>query len=283
MSMRGNSHSKILSVITAIYKKKVMKSDFRTGSLAGLTDFVPSEKNSAGNFRRYSIHFSDRMPSEILMDSQGSEQPAVPPSPLLKKNSSTGFTLVEMLVVLVIIMVLVGITVPVVSSIQTNAKSGVTAAQISQLGLALRQFESDFGFFPPDSYTTADTMISLASIEIPRDDDLNTDTKCLVFFLGSRFKFNSTSFNEIFGPYIEFKRSQIEGSGADFASDTATLSIEGVNGTREVFQYKDPFGSDYSYVSSSPSHNIASFDIYSFGPDKVDDSGNSASDDITNW
>ncbi|MDR4498599.1 MAG: type II secretion system protein GspG [Candidatus Scalindua sp.] len=260
-----------------------MKSDFRAGSVTSLPDYVQAEKTSEEDNRNYTISFTDSVFIETRKNSQDSQQVAVHPFNPFNKNSSTGFTLIELLVVLVIIMVLVGITVPVVSSIQTNAKRGVATAQISQLGLALKQFESDFGFFPPDSYTTSDTILSLGSIDIPRDDDLNTGTKCLVFFLGSMFTFNSASFNEIFGPYIEFKRSQIAGSGTDFAPDTATLSIEGINGTREIFQYKDPFGSYYLYNSSSPSHNISSFDIYSFGPDKIDDSGISTSDDITNW
>ena len=76
-----------------------------------------------------------------------------------KKRFLKGFTLIELLVVIVIIMFLAGITIPIVSSIQTNAKKGVTSAQISQLELALKQFESDFGVFPPDSYTTSDTVI----------------------------------------------------------------------------------------------------------------------------
>ena len=56
------------------------------------------------------------------------------------KNKYTlkGFTLLELLVVIVIIMFLAGITIPIVSSIQTNAKKGVTSAQISQLGLATK-------------------------------------------------------------------------------------------------------------------------------------------------
>ena len=261
-----------------------MQSDLRAGSITSLSGCLQTEKTSVEDNRRYKILFNDSISSEIRKGSQDFEQPAVSPFNPCKKNSSPGFTLVELLVVLVIIMVLVGITVPVVSSIQKNAKRGVATAQISQLGLALKQFESDFGFFPPDSYTvTVDPIVSLGGVNIPRDNDLDTGTKCLVFFLGSRFTFNSASFNEIFGPYIEFKRSQIVGSGTDFGSDTATLSIEGINGTREVFQYKDPFGRDYSYNSSSPSKNFASFDIYSFGPDKVDDSGISTSDDITNW
>jgi hypothetical protein len=185
-------------------------------------------------------------------------------------------------------MFLAGITVPIVSSIQTNAKKGVTSAQISQLELALKQFESDFGFYPPDSYIATDTIVSVGGVDIPSDNDLNSSTKCLVFFLGSKFTFNSTGVNDIYGPYIEFKRAQITGTGQNFADDPVGLTITGVNGTREVFQYKDPFGSDYSYNSSYDSllplpNNRASFDIWSHGPDKTDNSGASTSDDITNW
>jgi prepilin-type N-terminal cleavage/methylation domain-containing protein len=206
-----------------------------------------------------------------------------------KEGSPKGFTLIELLVVIVIIMFLAGITIPIVSSIQTNAKKGVTSAQISQLELALKQFESDFGKFPPDSYTTSDTDdISIGVVSIPHDDNLDTGSKCLVFFLGSIFIFNpGLSNEEIYGPYIEFKRAQITGTGQDFADNIATLEIEGIKyPSREVFQYKDPFGSDYSFDSSfdsPPTNNRASFDIWSWGPDKNDDSGASTSDDITNW
>ncbi len=213
-------------------------------------------------------------------------------SKIVNLKSKDGFTLIELLVVIVIIMFLAGITIPIVSSIQTNAKKGVTSAQISQLELALKQFESDFGFFPPESYTASDTIVSVGGVDIPRDDDLsygaNSKSRCLVFFLGSTFIFNATSFKATYGPYIEFKRSQLsQVTGADF-SDTeivADITVDGVNGLTNVYEYKDPFGSYYSYDSSSPPtlNNTASFDIYSFGPDKNDDLGVATSDDITNW
>jgi general secretion pathway protein G len=200
------------------------------------------------------------------------------------KRPLKGFTLLELLIVIVIIMFLAGITIPIVSSIQTSAKKGVTSAQISQLELALKQFEDDFGVFPPDSYTTSDTVISIGGVSIPRDDDLNASSECLIFFLGSKFTFSSPSFNDIYGPYIEFKRAQLdEVTGVNFTGNGTDITIEGTNGTTKVYQYKDPFGSYYSYDSSSPSNNTASFDIYSFGPDKTDNSGAPTSDDITNW
>ncbi len=106
-----------------------------------------------------------------------------------------------------------------------------------------------------------------------------------MFFLGSKFIFTSISVTATYGPYIEFKRSQIEEvASTTFTGTDTDITIEGINGTTRIYQYKDPFGTNYySYDSSSPSNNTASFDIYSYGPDKTDDSGISTSDDITNW
>ncbi len=204
-------------------------------------------------------------------------------SKIVNLKSKDGFTLIELLVVIAIIMFLAGITIPIVSSIRTNTKKGVTSAQISQLEIALKQFESDFGVLPPDSYTAS--PISIGGVSIPVDSDLDTSSKCLVFFLGSKFTFSSSSFNDIYGPYIEFKKAQIdEVTGVTFTGTGTNITIEGINGLTKVYQYKDPFGSQYySYDSSSPDNNTASFDIYSFGPDKTDNSGASTSDDITNW
>ncbi len=206
-------------------------------------------------------------------------------SKIVNLKSKEGFTLIELLIVIVIMMFIAGITVPIISSIQTNAKKGVTSAQISQLEIAMKHFESDFGVFPPDSYQISDTALTLGGVTIPRDDDLNSGSRCLMFFLGSKFIFTSTSFNVTYGPYIEFKRSQIEEVTSTTFTGTGTdITIEGINGTTKVYEYKDPFGIKYYlYDSSSPPNNTASFDIYSYGPDKTDDSGASTSDDITNW
>lgn len=63
------------------------------------------------------------------------------------------------------------------------------------------------------------------------------------------------------GPYQEFKENEIEGD--------------------EVI---DPWGTPYIYISvigGAPEHRIHSFDLYSVGPNNLDDSG--AEDDIVNW
>ena len=63
------------------------------------------------------------------------------------------------------------------------------------------------------------------------------------------------------GPYMEFKESELGGG-----------------------ELIDSWGHPYVYVSvngGSPEHRERSFDLYSFGPNGVDDSG--TGDDIYNW
>jgi len=60
-----------------------------------------------------------------------------------------GFTLVELLVVMAIIGVLVGITLPAVQSVRESARRTSCANNIRQFGLAILNYESAIGHFPP--------------------------------------------------------------------------------------------------------------------------------------
>ena len=63
------------------------------------------------------------------------------------------------------------------------------------------------------------------------------------------------------GPYMDLKQDELK------------------NG-----ELMDPWGNPYSYVSvngGSPKHRPRSYDLYSFGPNGVDDDG--TGDDIINW
>jgi general secretion pathway protein G len=63
------------------------------------------------------------------------------------------------------------------------------------------------------------------------------------------------------GPYMEFKRDDLADG-----------------------QVVDPWGHPYEYVSvngGSPQHRTRSFDLYSLGPNGVDDGG--GGDDLVNW
>ena len=75
----------------------------------------------------------------------------------MKTNHKTrrGFTLVELLVVIVIIAALAGLTAPMVIRQRKKADQTEAVNNARQIGLALFEFETEYGTFPDDSTATA--------------------------------------------------------------------------------------------------------------------------------
>lgn len=67
----------------------------------------------------------------------------------IHRRRASGFTLVEMLLVLVILAVLAAIVIPKFSGRSQQAKETAAKTQISSFEVALDQFEVDVGFYPP--------------------------------------------------------------------------------------------------------------------------------------
>src|SRR5437868_7785672 len=59
-----------------------------------------------------------------------------------------GFTLVEMLTVIGIIVLLVSILLPVVSAVRTKAQTADTAAFLQRIGAGIQSYYSDFSAYP---------------------------------------------------------------------------------------------------------------------------------------
>ncbi|MHC4570421.1 MAG: type II secretion system protein, partial [Planctomycetota bacterium] len=68
------------------------------------------------------------------------------------KRKKSGFTMIEMLIVLGILLLLVGLLVPALTAVRNIAKETKQKAQFSTIELALAGFKNDHGDYPPSDW-----------------------------------------------------------------------------------------------------------------------------------
>ena len=166
-----------------------------------------------------------------------------------KQYSSAGFTLIEIMVVIVILTILVGIVVGASKYAITKGQRSRAQSEISMMENALESYKSDNGVYPPSTaIRSSGSGFPAGAIEI-------SNSGSLYFALAGGTKV-----------YMTFKPNQLK---------TTT--------TPPVITYiVDPFGSSYNYYcngGAANQTNSATFDLWSYGPDGQNDTG----DDITNW
>ncbi len=72
------------------------------------------------------------------------------------KGKKTGFTIVELLVVLGIVALLTGLLVPALNVVRNTAREAKQKAQFSTIELGLSAFKNDYGDYPPSNWTPAE-------------------------------------------------------------------------------------------------------------------------------
>ena len=91
----------------------------------------------------------------------------------MHKKLKGGFTLVELLVVIVIIAALAGLAAPMVMRQRKKADQTQALSNARQVGMALLDFDSEYGRFP-DSSTSASVATNTGTSEVTPGSDSNS-------------------------------------------------------------------------------------------------------------
>ncbi|MDP8263390.1 MAG: type II secretion system protein GspG [Candidatus Ancaeobacter aquaticus] len=162
----------------------------------------------------------------------------------MKRNN--GFTLLELLAVIAIVIILAGILIPSVGVVRKKAKSARAQADIESLCVALKMLEADFGLYP--TATNPNDLADYLGEPIGKNAD------------GS-INLTPAATDVTYGPYMEFKQKNLTG-----------------------VRFDDPWSNAYIYTLTNPDPtNIPNRDFYihSFGPNGTNNQG--GTDDVYNW
>jgi len=143
-----------------------------------------------------------------------------PKAPAASQHNRRAFTLIELMIAIVIILILLGLLIPAIGAVRLRAQQANVRTEISNLEAAITSFKADFGMDPPSSITLYEAasgwsgdqrskslirkMWPQFNFMLDRDINNNGDLtevfqlnagECLVFFLGGVWDNTNTAPN----------------------------------------------------------------------------------------
>lgn len=182
-----------------------------------------------------------------------------------------GFTLVELLVAIGIIMVLIGILLPALGKVSTKAKATATTATMNEFAKACDVFYTQFGYYPgivpeamlaatvnPPISGTENALLHLMGGAIRNDDPTYTDVTLYPPSDWTEFTFGTTGTGQVkikINKLYIGKGPRIEGKQYDpfFTPKDAQLKIAvgQVGQTSALPDLLDAWGQPIGYIRSS--------------------------------
>jgi len=153
----------------------------------------------------------------------------------MKMNQKTrsGFTLVELLVVIVIIAALAGLTAPQVIRMKKKGDLAEATNNARQIGLALAQFDADVGGYPDDTTVEAVKNLSGGSEATLTGDNSNPYFRQLIvagvtdseqpFF--AKTSYSKAKPDDVTSPVADMLKAREVGFGYLMSSASASLGV----------------------------------------------------------
>ncbi len=181
---------------------------------------------------------------------------------MTKSNSKRGFTLIELISVITIIVILMTFLIAGTSGFRNRARKTKARTQIAQITTALEAYRNDFLLYPNDGTTTTTCASTVCednnAYVIQQLSGKNSDGTYNTTITGDS-KWN--------GPYF------------DPSSPDVSASRVWLDPWLNAFNIR--LAVDTDTTTTPPSTNRLTFDIWSNGSDGTNNSG--GGDDINNW
>jgi prepilin-type N-terminal cleavage/methylation domain-containing protein len=120
------------------------------------------------------------------------------------RKSVRGFTLMEILVVIAIIMLLGGMLMPAMMRVKVNAQKARAKADVKQLDVALKAVLSDYHDWTPLGGVTSSNIVGNTMISFLNGSDLVANTKGVCYMEFDRASLNGTGFIDPWKQYYNY-------------------------------------------------------------------------------